>query len=233
MERKNGTQGNGCNSIFDERNSKIITKTNCLCWCSKMGFLKKFTNRLTAPEATVNLKFGSYCVALGENLSGSLSVCSGEDFDITEVRCELQCVEQARVIRQVYDSELRRTLPKEVEDCAVLFSAKPVLTGPTRMARGETRDFPLSINLPATGCPTYKSIDRKVTWTIKGVVAVNDRPDVVSKTCEIQVIASSAQPVIREKEILREIVMIPCKYCSGLMEQTVTVCPNCGAKRTV
>ena len=197
-----------------------------------MGFLKKFTNRLTAPEATVNLKFGSYCVALGENLSGSLSVCAGEDFDVTEVRCELQCVEQARVIKQVYDSELRRTLPREVEDSAVLFSARPVLTGATHMTKGEARDFPLSINLPAGGRPTCQGIDRKVTWTIKGVVAVDDRPDVVTKTAEIQVIAPAAQPVIREKEIVREIVMIPCRYCSGLMEQTVTVCPNCGGKRT-
>ena len=198
-----------------------------------MGFLKKFTNRLTAPEATVNLKFTSYCVTLGENLSGSLSVCSGEDFDVTEVRCELQCIEQARVIRQVYDSELRRTLPREVEDCAVLFSAKPVLTGATHMVRGETRDFPLSINFPAGGRPTCQGIDRKVTWTIKGVVAVDDRPDVVTKTAEIQVIAPTVQAtVVKEKEIVREIVMIPCKYCSGLMEQTVTVCPSCGAKRT-
>jgi hypothetical protein len=66
-----------------------------------------------------------------------------------------------------------------------------------------------------------------------GVVAVDNRPDVVTKTCEIQVIAPAAQPtVIKEKEIVREVVMIPCKYCSSLMEQTVTVCPNCGAKRT-
>ena len=102
-----------------------------------MGFLKKFTNRLTAPDAAVNLKIGgSYCVALGENLSGSLNVCPGEDFEVTEVRCEIQCVERSRVIRQVYDSELRRTIPKEVEDCAVVFSARPVLTGSTHMAKG-------------------------------------------------------------------------------------------------
>lgn len=197
-----------------------------------MGFLKKFTNRLTAPEATVSLKFGSYCVALGENLSGSLNVCAGEDFDVTEVRCELQCVEQARVIKQVYDSELRRTLPREVEDSVVLFSARPVLTGATHMTKGEVRDFPLSINLPAGGRPTCQGIDRKVTWTIKGVVAIDDRPDVVTKTAEIQVIAPAAQPVIREKEIVREVVMIPCRYCGTLMDQLVTVCPNCSGKRT-
>ena len=90
----------------------------------------------------------------------------------------------------------------------------------------------MNINIPAGGRPTCKGIDRKVTWTIKGVVAVDDRPDVVSNTAEIQVIAAAVQPVIREKEIVREVVMIPCRYCGTLMDQLVTVCPNCGGKRT-
>jgi hypothetical protein len=198
-----------------------------------MGFLKKFTNRLTVPDSTINLRFENYSVALGENLTGSLNICAREDFDVTEVRCELQCVERARVIKQVYDAQLRRALPREVEDSAVLFSARPVLSGATHMINGETKDFPLNINFPAGGRPTCQGIDRKVTWTIKGVVAVDNRPDIVTKTCEIQVIAPAAQPtVIKEKEIVRQVVMIPCKYCSSLMEQTVTVCPNCGAKRT-
>jgi uncharacterized OB-fold protein len=35
------------------------------------------------------------------------------------------------------------------------------------------------------------------------------------------------------KEVVREVVlMIPCKYCGTLFSQTVTACPNCGAKRT-
>ena len=75
-----------------------------------MGFLKKFTNRLTVPDSTINLKFETYSVALGENLSGSLNVYAKEDFDVTEVRCELQCVERARAIKQVYDAHLGRTV---------------------------------------------------------------------------------------------------------------------------
>jgi rubrerythrin len=63
-------------------------------------------------------------------------------------------------------------------------------------------------------------------------MAVEGRPDVTSTTIEIQVSVPGASPVIREKEIVREIVMIPCKYCGTLMPQTETVCPNCGAKRT-
>jgi hypothetical protein len=195
-------------------------------------FFKKFTNKFTAPEASLQLKLGAYSVALGENLEGTVTVSSREDFDATEVRCEMSCVEQARVIRQYYDPQLRRTLPREVEESSVLFSARPVLSGPTHLANGETRDFTLSVNIPAGGRATVQGINQSVTWTIKGVVAVDGRPDVVSKIQVLQVIQPSAQPVVKEKEVVRQVVMIPCKYCGMLMDQLVTVCPNCGAKRT-
>jgi len=36
-----------------------------------------------------------------------------------------------------------------------------------------------------------------------------------------------------EKERARkEIVMIPCRYCGGLVPQASTFCQNCGARRT-
>jgi predicted metallopeptidase len=82
-------------------------------------------------------------------------------------------------------------------------------------------------------------VENRVTWNIKGVVAVKDRPDITSPTSEIQVVQPTviqaaptvqAAPVV--KEIIREIVMIPCKYCGGLMPQTDTTCPKCGARRT-
>jgi hypothetical protein len=197
-----------------------------------MGLFKKFTNKFTAPDTNLQLNLNKFSVALGENLDGTLIVSSKEDVEAEGVRCEIQCVEQAKVIKQVYDSQLRRTLPREVQDSAVLFSARPALCGPTHFSNGETRNFAVNVNIPAGGQPTYQSIDRRVTWTIKGVVAVDGRPDAASRTAEIQVTPPSAQPVIREKEIVREVVMIPCKYCSSLMDQTLTCCPNCGAKRT-
>ena len=197
-----------------------------------MGLFKKFTNKFTAPDTNLQLNLNKFSVALGENLDGTLIVSSKEDIEAEGVRCEIQCVEQAKVIKQVYDSQLRRTLPREVQDSAVLFSARPALCGLTHFSNGETRNFAVNVNIPAGGQPTYQSIDRRVTWTIKGVVAVDGRPDATSRTAEIQVTPPSAQPVIREKEIVREVVMIPCKYCSSLMDQALTCCPNCGAKRT-
>jgi len=37
--------------------------------------------------------------------------------------------------------------------------------------------------------------------------------------------------VIREREVIKEIVMVPCQYCGSLMPQTSIFCPHCGARR--
>jgi hypothetical protein len=86
-----------------------------------MGFLKKFTNRLTAPDVNVQLRFSSYSVVLGDNLQGSLNVNSKEDFPATEVRCEIACTEQAKVIREVYDATLKRSIPQVVDESVVIY----------------------------------------------------------------------------------------------------------------
>jgi hypothetical protein len=201
-----------------------------------MGFFKKFTNKLTAPDAAVHLRFDSYSVALGNNLQGTLNITSKEDFETTGVRCEINCVERAKVIKHVYDPALKRSIPRVVEESSVIYNAQPNLSGPTHFSNGEVRALPVNINIPQGSRPTYVGVDRNVTWTIKGVLAVDGRPDKTTDNCEIQVLMpaptiQSQVPV--QKEIIRTIVMIPCKYCQGLMDQTLTACPNCGAKRTV
>ena len=199
-----------------------------------MGFLKKFTNKLTAPEAAVQLRFASYSVALGDNLQGTLNVASKEDFETTEVRCEIACVEQAKVIKEVYDAALKRSIPQVVDESVVIYSAKPALCGSSHFTNGEVRGIPININIPAGARPTYTGLDRRVTWAIKGVLAVDGRPDRTTETCEIQVITPNVQAQATvQREVIRTVVMIPCRYCQGLMEQTLTVCPNCGAKRTI
>jgi hypothetical protein len=198
-----------------------------------LGFFKKFTNRLTAPEATVHLNLSNYSVSLGENLQGNLNVQSQEEFQTTEVRCEILCTQQAKVLKNVYDPALKTSIPKLVDETAILYNAKPSLAGLTHFVNGDNRNFPININIPAGTTPTSSGYDRRVTWTIKGVLAVDGRPDRTSQINEIQVIAPSVQPAAVQKEVVRTVVMIPCKYCQGLMDQTLTVCPNCGAQRTI
>jgi tRNA(Ile2) C34 agmatinyltransferase TiaS len=39
------------------------------------------------------------------------------------------------------------------------------------------------------------------------------------------------QPIIKEKEIIREIVKIRCPYCGELYDEKLDKCPNCGGKK--
>jgi hypothetical protein len=198
-----------------------------------MGLFKKLTNKFTAPEATVQLKLVSYAISSGEALQGSLNVQSREDFDATEVRCEILCTQQAKVLKQVYDPALKTSIPKIVEETAIIYNLKPSLSAAAHFANGENRFFPVNINIPAGAMPTTSGLDRRVTWSIKGVVAVDGRPDCASQANEIEVLAPIMQAAAVQREVIRTVVMIPCKYCQGLMDQTLTVCPNCGAKRTI
>jgi len=36
---------------------------------------------------------------------------------------------------------------------------------------------------------------------------------------------------VKEKEVVREVVLVPCQYCGSLMPQNSLFCPNCGARR--
>lgn len=207
---------------------------------SKMGFFKKLTDRLTKPKATVTLKINKNSYAMGESLEGTLSVTAEEEIDATEIRAELRCEERKKTMR--YETETR-TLPdgrtesrpvwKEVWDTATIFSANPQGSEPIHLSTGYKGEFPFNTSIPTGGQPSYSSIDRSVEWNIKGVIGVKGRPDITSSTFPIQVAAAQAAPtVITEKIVEREVVMIPCKYCGTLMQQTAITCPNCGAKRT-
>ncbi|MBS7652148.1 MAG: hypothetical protein QW486_01100 [Candidatus Bathyarchaeia archaeon] len=162
-----------------------------------------------------------------------MNISSEEDFEATDIRCEISCVESAKKTKREYDKEKGREVEREVWESVTLYSAKPTLRGATKIYRGYREEIPFSIGLPPTGRPTYKSINNNVVWSIKGVIGVDGRPDVVSRTIEIQVAQPSPTPVVKEVIIKeKEVVMIPCKYCGTLMPQTETVCPHCGARRT-
>ncbi|MEM2272827.1 MAG: hypothetical protein QXX56_01250 [Candidatus Bathyarchaeia archaeon] len=198
-----------------------------------MSFLKRLAEKVTPPKVNLRLDLSGSDFFLGGDLKGELIVSSEEDFDAEDIRCEIQCVESAKVQKRFYDQALKREVIREVWESATLYSAKPSLSGPIHISRGFSASFPFSIHIPITMKPTTKGIDRRVTWTIKGVVAVKGRPDAVSPVLEVQVAQPAAAPVVKEREVIREVVMVPCKYCGTLFPQTEIMCPHCGARRAV
>jgi hypothetical protein len=122
-----------------------------------------------------------------------------------------------------------------VTESSIAFVANPVLVGQTSFGVGENRSFPVNFVIPSGSKPSNQGVDTRVVWTIKGVVAVDGRPDINTNCSEIQVLAPSASTLGPQvvKEVVREIVKIPCRYCQTLFDQLDTSCPNCGAKRTI
>lgn len=199
-----------------------------------MSLFKKLKNKVTSPKARVSLELDKNSYVLGENIEATLTVSSDEEFEAREIRAEIQCVEKAERIVYQYDSMVKQNVPREVEESRTLYFAKPPATGLTHITQGFSRTFPLSINIPAGGTPTFQNINVRVWWQLKGVIAIDGRPDITSQLIEIQVAPPSAQGATQEKEVIRDVVIIktPCKNCGALMPETDTYCPNCGAKRT-
>lgn len=44
---------------------------------------------------------------------------------------------------------------------------------------------------------------------------------------------STKRNVVVEREIVKEVVMVPCSYCGGLLNSTENKCPYCGAPRRI
>ncbi|MCP8315892.1 MAG: hypothetical protein H3Z52_03040 [archaeon] len=194
-----------------------------------MSFLRKLKEKVTPPKANVSLNLSKNTFALGEDLEGTLVLNSEEEFDASEVRVEFRCIERKKEKRYEWNEQTRRGEWKEFWETATLYSTDLKVSEELHLTQGYKKEFSFRINIPASGRESYRSVDGSVIWSVKGVLAIKGRPDATSKTVEVQVIKQLAPTVV--KEIVREVVMIPCAYCGKLMPQTSTLCPYCGAPR--
>ena len=97
-----------------------VLKSNRENKVDDMSFFKKFKDRLTSPKARVSLQVNKNSFELGEMAEGALSVTSDEEFEAKEVRCEIQCVEEAKRTKYVNDPALNRQVLREVRVCDAL-----------------------------------------------------------------------------------------------------------------
>jgi len=109
-------------------------------------------------------------------------------------------------------------------DSATLLSEDLKASGPMHIVPGFKKKFPIKVNIPASGRETLNGIDASVSWFIKGVVGVDDRPDPIGESIELQVFRAAMSTT-------KEVEMVPCEYCKALMPATSSSCPICGAPR--
>jgi hypothetical protein len=100
----------------------------------------------------------------------------------------------------------------------------PVITG-------LNKDFPFMFKMPLTGRETYHSVDTNVRWSVTALMKIRKRKSIHAHGGGEILVAKPTVSATPTKEVVREVVLIPCAYCGGLMPQTSVFCPNCGARR--
>jgi hypothetical protein len=188
---------------------------------STLGFFKMFRK----PKTKITFKITKPTIALGATMDGIITISAKEEYDATEIRAELRCIEKRRRERWVYNQRLRRNIRHEYWETATLHAEDLKASGSIHIVPGFKKTFPVKINIPAGGRETRDGMDSNVSWFIKAVVGVDDRPDATSDTIELQVVKAAA---LSAKE---EVEMVPCEYCKSLMPANLSSCPFCGAPR--
>ena len=176
------------------------------------------------PKTDINLEIAKTTMPLGAKTNVTIAVKSKEEFDATEVRAELRCIEKVRRERWVHVNRRGPPVRQVYWESATLVSEDLKASGEMHIVPGFTKKFPIKLTIPASGRETLDGIDQNVSWFIKGVVAVDGRPDATSDNIELQIIRGSS--VAKE-----QVEMVPCEYCRTLMPETSSSCPVCGAPR--
>jgi hypothetical protein len=187
---------------------------------ASVGFFKMFRK----PKTKITLEVKKGTLTLGSRTDATITVSSKEEFDATEIRAELRCIERIRRERMVYVGKRQRPVRQVYWDEASLLSEDLKASGAMHIVPGFKKKFPIKISIPASGRETVDGMDMSVSWFIKGVVAVDDRPDAVSDTIELQVVRASSS----SKD---SVEMVACEYCKALIPVTSSSCPICGAPR--
>ena len=183
------------------------------------------------PKARVELSAQKSQYSLGEQIKGFIKIASDEEFLVNQAIVCLNCNEKIKKNRVWSDQY--GTHQTEYWDNAVTYSSSCKLFGNARIPQGFSGSYGYALNISPAAKETLYSIDHYVNWLLYAVLQSKDRPNIQTINYEIQVARpqiSQSSPTIM-KEVTREVVLIPCAYCSGLMPQTSIFCPNCGARR--
>lgn len=157
---------------------------------------------------------------LGEELKGIVSLKGEGEFDVEKIWVRLRCMESVAV----WDEELG-----ENWDEATLYSDDVQVSGPIHVNVGFDKELPFVVKLPSNGRETYHSVHQNVQWLLDAYIKIKGYKYAIGAEGRGEItVAKHTVPV---KEVVREVVLIPCAYCSGLMPQTSIFCPNCGARR--
>lgn len=122
-----------------------------------MGLFKKFTKSFSVPNANVSVTLSQIAFVQGQEVTGSLLVSSSEEFDITELRVEL---EDSEIVRADYQESVKiggkdEVVKRTAEEHTILFSVKTSVSGPMHITQGFTGEYKFKIPIPVNASITY------------------------------------------------------------------------------
>ncbi len=185
----------------------------------------------TPPKARIELYADKPQYSLGDQVKGKIRVTSDEEFLVNQVFVRLSCIESIKKTK-TWSSQYG-TQENEYWDKAEIYSGFCKVFGTSTIPQGFAASYNYAIGISFAAQQTLYSIDHNVKWMLSAVMESVGRPIVQTQEYELQVARpqpSQHTPSIM-KEVTREVVLVPCSYCGGLMPQTSVFCPNCGARR--
>jgi hypothetical protein len=182
----------------------------------------RFFGRFTRPKATLRLEMAKDEFFLGEEMRGDARLKSDEEFDIERLSVRLSCYEHVRRSKVCEDGSTQEFWDSE----RLYLLERLYLTPPFHVNSGFDSKYAFVFRIPASGRESYSSYGKKIEWVIVSCIAGKKRKEIV-QAHKILV----AKPTESVKEVIKEVVMVPCPYCGGLMPNTALFCPNCGAKK--
>ncbi len=197
-----------------------------------MSFRKWLSDKVSAPKTQVELSLETNKHLLGEPLRGKVKITSEEEFEVAQVAVVLTCNESIKKTR-TYSSQYG-TQQSEYWDSGEIFRTQHVIFESAHIPAGFSTAYPFQLSVPTAAKETCYGVDKYVKWYLYPIFDIKGRPDIPLTTYEVlierqQTQQQPSQPIV--KEVVKEIVLIPCGYCGSLMPQTAVFCPNCGARR--
>ena len=167
---------------------------------------------LKAPTATASIEITKDNFAMGETITGNVTVTSDDEFEAKEIRVELHGWEKLKEVNGIYEgdeegeSPLTRLYssgePSGSSDAMgfPMYEDQTIVAGRTNITKGFNQRFPFRITVPTHLGPSFQGTRHdghwlERTWTLKSVVAVGGRPDVKAERL-IQVSVAANPPGI-------------------------------------
>lgn len=115
---------------------------------------------------------------------------SSDEFEASELRIELEDIETTKAIyyEKVKVGDKEERVERTAEQTTTLFSGKFPILGSLNVIQGFREEYAFRIPISANSSITYYGRNASNKWTLKAVLGIRNRPDIVSHPIEVHIV---------------------------------------------